>query len=66
MKSKILQKNHEELVDICRAMSPEDRLLAFLNHSKLIHQIYQSGVEHRKTSSRVLFKKRSFNGKRKL
>jgi len=51
MESKILQKNREELVEICRAMSPEDRLLAFLNHSQLIYQIYEAGVEHRKTPS---------------
>ena len=66
MESKILQKNREELVEICRAMSPEDRLSAFLNHSELIHQIYQAGVEHRKTSSHTLLQERFLKDKTKL
>ncbi len=66
MESKILQKNHEELVEICRAMSPEDRLLAFLNHSELVHQIYEAGVKYRKTPSLPLPKKRPLKDKTKV
>lgn len=62
----MLQKNREELVEICRAMSPEDRLSAFLNHSELTHQIYQAGVEYRQASSRALPQKRSLKDKKKL
>ncbi|MBI3318747.1 MAG: hypothetical protein HYZ90_06395 [Candidatus Omnitrophica bacterium] len=33
-----------------RRMKPEERLLAYLQHSQLIHRIYDAGVRHRRKS----------------
>ena len=51
MKSKLLQLDREELVDLCRKMTPTERLLACYNHSKLVNQIYRAGVQARRKLS---------------
>jgi len=43
MISNILNQDHAALVKLCKSMKPEERLVAFLNHSRLIHQVYQAG-----------------------
>lgn len=48
MKSKVLQQDHEDIIALHRAMKPEERLIAFFNHSKLIQQLHQSGINYRK------------------
>ena len=53
MKSKILAEDHQDLIKLSQAMTPEERLLAFYNHSRLVHQLYQAGEAMRSRSSRV-------------
>lgn len=45
--SQILKKDLEEIVLLCKRMKPEARLVAFLQHSQLVHQMYQAGLDHR-------------------
>lgn len=46
-KSDILQQDHEQMVSLCKRMTPQERLLAYLRHSQLITQIYQAGIRYR-------------------
>ena len=50
MKSKTLQQDHDGLIRLTQRMRPEERLVAFLNHSRLMHQLYRSGQEFRSSS----------------
>jgi hypothetical protein len=43
MLSGTLRKDHAALVELYKAMKPEERLIAFFNHSRLIHKVYQAG-----------------------
>ena len=47
MLSDILKKDRAALIRLSKAMKPEERLVAFLNHSRLIHQIHQAGKAFR-------------------
>ena len=49
MKSEILEKDHEDLIALYKRMSPEERLVAFFNHSRLIGEVYQAGLTYRKS-----------------
>lgn len=59
MISKILKKDHAALAGLSDAMKPEQRLVAFLNHSRFIRRVYQAGQMFRKKSSAVRSHKRS-------
>lgn len=47
MKSKIIENKHTSMIKLCRQMTPEERLVAFLNHSQLIAKIRQAGEKFR-------------------
>jgi hypothetical protein len=51
-KSKILQKDRDDMIALCKRMKPEERLLAFYHHSRLISQIYEAGVRYRKRTAK--------------
>lgn len=46
------QQHSEEAVRLSKRLTPEERLVAFFNHSRLISQIYQAGVRYRSRSRR--------------
>ena len=46
-RSAILEQDREELVRRCRRMTPEERLVAHVNLSRLMSQIHQAGVKYR-------------------
>ncbi len=46
-KSEMLQKDRDNLVLLAQRMTPEERLMAFFHHSKLVYQLYQAGLSHR-------------------
>jgi len=46
-KSEVLHKDHDEMIALYKRMKPEERLVAFFNHSQLIHRLYQAGVGYR-------------------
>ena len=48
MRSKLGEKCREEMVEICRRMSPAERLQAFVNQSKVLAEIYRAGEAARK------------------
>lgn len=48
MKSNVLIKDQESLIGLYKTMKPEQRLIAFFNHSRLIHQLYRAGKTFRK------------------
>lgn len=50
MESSILKKDHADLILLYKMMTPEERLVAFLNHSRLVHIFYQAGLDSRKKS----------------
>jgi hypothetical protein len=43
MISKVLTKSRKSLIKACQAMSPEERLVAFFNLSRLTHLFYLAG-----------------------
>ncbi len=45
--SQILKRDREEIVLLCKRMKPEARLVAFLQHSQLVHRMYQAGLDYR-------------------
>jgi len=51
MRSKLGEQCREELLELCRRMSPAQRLQAFVNQSKVLAEIYRAGEaareEHR-------------------
>lgn len=47
MKSALLQKDREELLALSRRLTPEERLVAFYEHSRLVAQMALAGVKHR-------------------
>jgi len=51
MESNVLKKDHQALIDLSRAMSPEERLEAFYQHSHLLVQIQESGKAFSKRAS---------------
>jgi len=46
--SKVRDASIKALVKKCRAMTPDERLQAFFNHSYLVRQMNESGVRRRK------------------
>ena len=47
MKSKILQKDQDDLIKLSQKMTPEERLVAFFNHSHLMSKIQKAGQRAR-------------------
>ena len=45
--SEILRRDYEEMIALHKRMSPEERLVAYFNHSRFLYQIYQVGVNYR-------------------
>lgn len=39
MKSPILQQDHDDLIKLNQSLSPEERLVAFFHHSRLLSQL---------------------------
>jgi hypothetical protein len=50
-RSKIAQKDRDDMLALCKRMTPEERLAAFFHHSQLVHQIYEAGVRSRSAST---------------
>jgi len=48
MKSTILLKDQQALIRLHKTMTPAQRLVAFLNHSRLIARLHQAGKATRK------------------
>ena len=48
--SEIVQKDHEDLIELHQRMKPEERLAAFFYHSQLIQQMHQAGMSYRSGS----------------
>ncbi len=58
--SPLLRKGHEEMIALYKRMKPEEKLMAFFNHSQLMNQLYQAGVGyHKKTMPSSIIKKPS-------
>ena len=47
MKSRVLTKDQQDLIKLSKAMTPQERLIAFLNHSRLVHKFYRAGEQRR-------------------
>lgn len=45
--SPILSKDRESSIRLYKKMKPEERLIAFFHHSRLMNQIYQAGMRYR-------------------
>lgn len=56
--SKISEIQNDLNIKICKAMKPEERLVAFVNHSRLVMQMYQAGVNFRVGLKNALKQKR--------
>ena len=51
MISGTLRKDRATLVELSKAMTSEERLIAFFNHSRLIHKVYQAGRSLRRRTA---------------
>ena len=54
--SAIIRQDRADLIRRARRMTPEERLEAFVRHTKLINQVYEAGVKYR--ASRLTSSKR--------
>ena len=45
--SDLCRKDHEDIIELNKRMKPEERLIAYFNHSESLYQIYQAGVNYR-------------------
>lgn len=52
--SSILQKDREEAVALSKRLTPEERLVAYYHHSRLMAQMYRAGAYHRAHRRRPL------------
>jgi hypothetical protein len=48
MKSKTLEKDRQDLITLARQMTPEERLVAYVNHCRQVGRLHQAGVRSRK------------------
>ena len=46
-KSEVLQKDREDMMLLYKRMKPEEKLVAYWQHSQLIYQMYQAGLDYR-------------------
>lgn len=46
-RSSVLRQDRESLLLACQRMTPQERLVAYANHARLVYQLYQAGVKHR-------------------
>lgn len=51
MKSKLIEEKRRGMVEICKSMTPEERLKAFANHSQQMVQIHLAGEAFRASSN---------------
>jgi hypothetical protein len=51
MESKLAQIAERQLIDAARRQSPTQRLAAFVEHSRLVQQLYREGIKLRATGS---------------
>jgi hypothetical protein len=51
MKSKLMQQDHDALIKMHKSMTPEERLMAFYHHSRLMMHVHEAGKELRNRSS---------------
>jgi len=47
MKSALMQKDREEMIALCKRMTPEERLAAHYRCSQLAIQMHLAGVKYR-------------------
>ncbi|MCK5215847.1 MAG: hypothetical protein KAR05_10910 [Candidatus Omnitrophica bacterium] len=47
MISHVIKKDHKDLLRIAKSMKPEERLVAFYHHSRLIYNLYAAGRDYR-------------------
>ena len=59
MISNVLRKDNEALIELYKTMKPEQRLVAFFNHSRLIYKFYQVGKVFRQKKIEKIGKKLS-------
>ena len=53
MKSNILKANHKALIKANKAMTPQERLMAFYRHSRLLSKLARAGQKLRKRPAKV-------------
>lgn len=54
MKSKILQLDHKDKIKSFKKMTPDERVLAFFNHSQLLTEFRLSTIQSSKNHSKPL------------
>ena len=57
--SALMRRDREELIRRVERMSPEERLVAFFNHSRLLTQMYLAGARYRAKRDAQSRKKRA-------
>lgn len=60
-RSKIVEEDREALSRLSQRIKPEERLVAYLRHTQLLHRLYQAGLRYRMTV-RLPSKKNSSSG----
>ena len=57
--SALMRRDREELIRSAKRMTPEERLVTFFNHSRLLTQMYLAGVRYRAKRDAQSRKKRA-------
>jgi|GEM_PF-5860389 len=57
--STIITKDYEALIKLCKKMKPQERLVAFYNHSRLLNQVQEAGRKFRAKTSQPSLKNKS-------
>ncbi|MBI4597138.1 MAG: hypothetical protein HY737_01870 [Candidatus Omnitrophica bacterium] len=47
MRSRVNQQARDELVELCKRLTPNQRLAAFATHSRLMMSLFKSGERYR-------------------
>jgi len=62
MYSLLAKELRDELIAVCKKMSPAERLEAFVRHSQLVGEIYRAGIENRQSGKHRKFLTKSTDG----
>ena len=57
--SEILRKDRDGILLISKRMTPEQRVVAFFNHSQFVNQIYLAGLDYRAKAERLAAKRKT-------
>lgn len=52
MESKLIEQKRKDRIKVDRELAPEEKVEAFINHNRMVNEIYAAGVRDREEASR--------------